>query len=74
VIDRVPGLGPRAALLRQQMTDARTRHREWITEHGEDMPEVTQWVWPAARRPARQVEPSARARQAGGRAIHVPRL
>ncbi len=73
VIDRVPGLGPRAALLRQQMTDARTRHREWITEHGEDMPEVTQWVWPGGRR-ARQVAPSARARDAGGRAIHVPGL
>ncbi len=74
VIDRVPGLGPRAALLRQQMTDARTRHREWITEHGEDMPEVTEWVWPAARRPARKLEPPVRARQAGGRAIHVPKL
>src|ERR1022692_2221532 len=73
VIDRVPGLGPRAALLRQQMTDARTRHREWITEHGEDMPEVADWVWPGAH-PAHQAEPPARARQAGGRAIHVPGL
>jgi xylulose-5-phosphate/fructose-6-phosphate phosphoketolase len=29
VIDRVPGLGGRAAWLRQQMTDARTRHRAY---------------------------------------------
>jgi xylulose-5-phosphate/fructose-6-phosphate phosphoketolase len=46
VIDRVPGLGDRAAWLRQQMTDARTRHRAYIREHGEDMPEVRDWTWP----------------------------
>jgi xylulose-5-phosphate/fructose-6-phosphate phosphoketolase len=46
VIDRVPGLGDRAAWLRQQMTDARTRHRAYIREHGEDLPEVRDWTWP----------------------------
>jgi xylulose-5-phosphate/fructose-6-phosphate phosphoketolase len=46
VIDRVPGLGPRAATLRQQMTDARLQARAWTREHGEDMPEVAQWTWP----------------------------
>ncbi|MDR2985769.1 MAG: phosphoketolase family protein, partial [Nocardiopsaceae bacterium] len=45
VIDRVPGLGPRAAVLRQHMVDSRTRHREGIVAHGEDMPEITQGVW-----------------------------
>ena len=40
VIDRVPGLGQRAAWLRQQMVDTRARHRAWIREHGEDLPEV----------------------------------
>jgi xylulose-5-phosphate/fructose-6-phosphate phosphoketolase len=69
VIDRVPGLGPRAALLRQEMTDSRSRHREWIVAHGEDMPEITQWVW-SGHRP----EPPARARTTGGRALHVPGL
>ena len=73
VIDRVPGLGPRAAALRQQMTDARTRHRAWITEHGEDMPEVSGWMWPAARAAA-SARPDSRAREAGGRALHVPGL
>jgi xylulose-5-phosphate/fructose-6-phosphate phosphoketolase len=47
VIDRVPGLGARAARLRQQMTDSRARHRAWIREYGEDMPEVRDWTWPA---------------------------
>jgi xylulose-5-phosphate/fructose-6-phosphate phosphoketolase len=45
VIDRVPGLGPRAAELRQQMTDTRTRHWAWTREYGEDLPEVANWVW-----------------------------
>ncbi len=47
VIDRVPGLGPRAAALRQSMVDTRLRARTWTREHGEDLPEVAQWTWPA---------------------------
>ncbi|MEA3214933.1 MAG: xylulose-5-phosphate/fructose-6-phosphate phosphoketolase [Acidimicrobiia bacterium] len=46
VIDRVPALGMRAARLRQQMVDKRTEHRLYVREHGEDMPEVADWVWP----------------------------
>jgi len=46
VIDRVPGLGYRAAHLRQLMRDKRTEHREYITRRGEDLPEVRDWVWP----------------------------
>jgi xylulose-5-phosphate/fructose-6-phosphate phosphoketolase len=45
VIDWVPGLGPRAAGLRQRMVDARLRARAWTREHGEDIPEVAQWTW-----------------------------
>ncbi|MFE2521348.1 phosphoketolase family protein [Streptomyces mirabilis] len=45
VIDRVPGLGVRAAAVRQQMADARTRHHAWIREHGTDLPEVAEWTW-----------------------------
>ena len=46
VIDRVPRLGAHAAALRQEMGDARARHHDWIREHGEDLPEVRDWVWP----------------------------
>ncbi|XVV00368.1 phosphoketolase family protein [Actinosynnema sp. CA-248983] len=46
VVDRVPGLGSQAALLRQRMQDQRTRHHAWIREHGEDLPEVREWAWP----------------------------
>jgi xylulose-5-phosphate/fructose-6-phosphate phosphoketolase len=45
VIDRVPGLGQRAGVLRQQMTDTRARHWAWVREHGEDLPEVRDWTW-----------------------------
>jgi xylulose-5-phosphate/fructose-6-phosphate phosphoketolase len=47
VIDRVPGLGQKAAQLRQDMTDMRTRHWAYVREHGEDLPEVRDWVWPS---------------------------
>ncbi|MDX6209147.1 MAG: xylulose-5-phosphate/fructose-6-phosphate phosphoketolase [Frankiales bacterium] len=46
VIDRVPGLAPRAAGLRQRMTDMQIRARSWTREHGEDLPEVADWTWP----------------------------
>jgi xylulose-5-phosphate/fructose-6-phosphate phosphoketolase len=46
VIDRVPGLGSRAASLRQEMVDARLRSRSYTREHGMDPPEITDWTWP----------------------------
>ncbi|MEW6581518.1 MAG: phosphoketolase family protein [Actinomycetota bacterium] len=49
VIDRVPGLGPRAAHVKQRLRDALTEHREYVRRHGEDMPEVRDWAWPEAR-------------------------
>jgi xylulose-5-phosphate/fructose-6-phosphate phosphoketolase len=45
VIDRVPGLAPKAAAVWQAMTDSRARHRAWIVEQGEDLPEVREWTW-----------------------------
>jgi len=45
VIDRVPGLGYRAAYLKQAMRDKRIEHRQYIRRYGEDMPEVRDWKW-----------------------------
>jgi xylulose-5-phosphate/fructose-6-phosphate phosphoketolase len=45
VIDRVPGLGTSAALLRQQMVDARMAARAYTREHGEDDPAIANWTW-----------------------------
>jgi xylulose-5-phosphate/fructose-6-phosphate phosphoketolase len=44
-IDRVPGLGVRAAHVRQEMEDERLRCRAYTREHGEDRPDVRDWTW-----------------------------
>jgi xylulose-5-phosphate/fructose-6-phosphate phosphoketolase len=46
VIDRVPGLGSRVGHLRQHMEEERLRHRQYTRHHGDDAPEVKDWVWP----------------------------
>ena len=46
VIDRVPSLGSRAAVLRQRMVDARLGARSYTREHGEDDPAISGWTWP----------------------------
>ena len=46
VIDRVPGLGSKAAHVRQLMADQRAQHRQYTRDHGEDSPEIRDWVWP----------------------------
>jgi xylulose-5-phosphate/fructose-6-phosphate phosphoketolase len=59
VIDRVPGLGERAALLRQQLVDERLRHRAHTREHGTDPPDVAEWYWPWPADAAPAAEPRA---------------
>ncbi len=46
VIDRTPGLAERAARLRQEMEETRLRARAYTREHGDDPPDVRDWVWP----------------------------
>jgi xylulose-5-phosphate/fructose-6-phosphate phosphoketolase len=46
VIDRVPGLSESHGRLRQEMSDRRIRARAYTREHGEDDPEIRDWVWP----------------------------
>jgi xylulose-5-phosphate/fructose-6-phosphate phosphoketolase len=55
VIDRVPNLGYKAAYLKQLMRDKLIDHQQYITEYGEDMPEVRDWRWPSSNeKPAGQ--------------------
>ena len=49
VIDRTPGLGYRAAHVRQLMRDKLVEHGQYIGETGEDMPEICNWIWPTHR-------------------------
>jgi xylulose-5-phosphate/fructose-6-phosphate phosphoketolase len=46
VIDRVPGLGQRAAALRQEMVDERLRVRAYTRANGDDPAEVRDWRLP----------------------------
>jgi xylulose-5-phosphate/fructose-6-phosphate phosphoketolase len=45
VIDRVPKLGYMAAYIRQAVRDKLIDHKHYISEHGEDMPEIRNWTW-----------------------------
>jgi xylulose-5-phosphate/fructose-6-phosphate phosphoketolase len=73
VIDRVPRLGPRAAYVKQELREKLLEHREYVSAHGEDLPEVREWRWrgaspqAAARRPRRAAAPRARGGGRGGR-------
>ena len=46
VIGRVPKLETIGAHLLQEMRDKRFEHKRYISEHGEDMPEIRDWKWP----------------------------
>lgn len=45
VIDRVPGLGSRAADAKQFLRDRLLDHKDYIHKHGEDLPEIRNWKW-----------------------------
>ena len=45
VVDRVPGLGSRAAYAKQFLRDKLLDHKAYIEIHGEDMPEIRNWKW-----------------------------
>jgi len=48
VIDRVPGLGARAAYVKQALRDKLLDHKEYIQKYGDDMPEIKDWRWGGA--------------------------
>ncbi len=45
VIDRVPGINVRHAHLKQEMRDMLVEHKEYVREHGDDLPSVKEWKW-----------------------------
>jgi xylulose-5-phosphate/fructose-6-phosphate phosphoketolase len=45
VIDRVPGLGTRAAYVKQAIRDKLIDHKNYIHKYGQDMPEIRNWRW-----------------------------
>ena len=49
VVDRVPSLGTKGAYLKQLMQDKLVEHKRYVGQHGEDLPEIHDWMW---RRPS----------------------
>jgi xylulose-5-phosphate/fructose-6-phosphate phosphoketolase len=45
VIDRVPQLQQVGAYAKQILRNKLIDHKQYITKHGEDMPEITNWKW-----------------------------
>jgi len=45
VVDRVPGMGTKGAYLKQRMKDKLIEHKHYIDKHGEDLPEIRNWMW-----------------------------
>jgi xylulose-5-phosphate/fructose-6-phosphate phosphoketolase len=45
-VDRVPRLQPLNAHFKQFLRNRLVEHRQYIGVHGDDMPEIRNWVWP----------------------------
>ncbi len=46
VMHRVPSMQARAAHVKQVMRDRLIEHKQYIQQHGEDMPTIRDWKWP----------------------------
>jgi xylulose-5-phosphate/fructose-6-phosphate phosphoketolase len=49
VVDRLPQLAERGVYLKQRMQDKLVEHKSYIDRHGQDLPEIRNWKWGAAR-------------------------
>ena len=50
VAERVPAMAERAGYIKQFVRDKLLRHERYIHEHGQDMPEVSDWRWQPTQR------------------------
>ena len=44
-IERLPSLGAQGADLKQAMQAKLTEHKQYIHQHGQDLPEIRHWTW-----------------------------
>ncbi len=45
VVDRLPQLGARVAYVKQTIRGKLTEHKQYISKHGVDLPEIRNWRW-----------------------------
>ena len=50
VVQRLHSLGNRGAYLVQRMNDKLVEHRQYIKDHGVDLPEIREWKWNNGKR------------------------
>ena len=48
VIERVPGLASNSTFVLRTLREKLIEHKQYIDEHGEDMPEIRHWKWPGS--------------------------
>jgi len=47
-VDRLPQTGAQGVYLKQRLKDKLVVHKQYIAEHGEDLPEIRNWQWSGA--------------------------
>ena len=45
VVQRLHSLGNRGSYLVQRRNDKLVEHKQYIAQHGEDLPEIRDWKW-----------------------------
>jgi xylulose-5-phosphate/fructose-6-phosphate phosphoketolase len=45
VLNRLPQLGAQSGHLKQLLHNKLVEHRQYVREHGDDMPEIRNWEW-----------------------------
>jgi len=45
VVHRLPQLAERGAALKRTLEEKLVEHRQYINVHGQDLPEIRDWVW-----------------------------
>jgi xylulose-5-phosphate/fructose-6-phosphate phosphoketolase len=48
VVDHVPRLAKIGAHFKQLLRDRLVDHQQYVTEHGDDLPEIKEWTWTVA--------------------------
>jgi xylulose-5-phosphate/fructose-6-phosphate phosphoketolase len=46
VVDRVPALQRAGGHFKQFLRNKLVEHKQYVREHGDDLPEVKNWSWP----------------------------